>query len=109
MPGDHINYLTFHTIRRRAQARQLTVHAQRLSADAPLTKPSSLKAMKVKIWGSRGSLPASVQSHHIRHKLHEALKIAIEHNLSSENDIDAFIEAKLRGKTRSDLDDDEIE
>ncbi|WP_020588327.1 MBL fold metallo-hydrolase [Desulfobacter curvatus] len=47
--------------------------------------------MNIKFWGSRGSIPISLSSHDIEHKLAKALQMAGSHNLSSENEISRFI------------------
>jgi ribonuclease BN (tRNA processing enzyme) len=51
--------------------------------------------MKVIIWGSRGSLPASVRSETIRYKIYRAVEAAKDHNLKSKADIEAFIDTHL--------------
>jgi len=47
--------------------------------------------MKIKLWGVRGSLPTPLSSREYRNKMKLILKIAVEKGLSSERDIDNFI------------------
>lgn len=51
--------------------------------------------MKVVIWGSRGSLPASVKSKTIRNKIYRAIEAARGYNLKSKKDIEQFIDKQL--------------
>lgn len=51
--------------------------------------------MKVHFWGTRGSLPASVNAESIRNKLKGALAMALEKGLGPRDDIEAFIENEL--------------
>ena len=51
--------------------------------------------MKVYFWGTRGSLPATVLPKHIEKKIRLALEQAVEHGLSSKDDIDEFIAKEL--------------
>jgi phosphoribosyl 1,2-cyclic phosphodiesterase len=51
--------------------------------------------MKIVVWGSRGSLPASVHSGIIRQKIFAALRAAQGRQLSSDKDIDRFIDTHL--------------
>jgi phosphoribosyl 1,2-cyclic phosphodiesterase len=51
--------------------------------------------MKVVIWGSRGSLPASVRSETIRYKVYRAIEAARGHDLKSKEDIEQFIDTQL--------------
>ncbi|MDX1571152.1 MAG: MBL fold metallo-hydrolase [Xanthomonadales bacterium] len=51
--------------------------------------------MKVYFWGTRGSLPATVLPKHIEKKIRLALELAVDHGLSSKDDIDEFIENEL--------------
>jgi len=48
--------------------------------------------MKVYFWGTRGSLPASFDSSRVRPKLQEALRLARDAKLDTDEDIDAFID-----------------
>lgn len=51
--------------------------------------------MKVRFWGTRGSLPASVTSATIRTKITEALKATISRKLCTDSEIDQFIDEVL--------------
>ncbi len=51
--------------------------------------------MDVRFWGTRGSLPASVTTKHIRQKVHRALEIAVERGLGPDMDIEAFMDQTL--------------
>lgn len=51
--------------------------------------------MRVKFWGTRGSLPAPLNATDVRNKLRDALKRARELDLSSEPMIDAFVDNVL--------------
>jgi len=51
--------------------------------------------MKVRFWGTRGSLPASINSKGIREKLRGALEIAVEKGLGPDSDIETFIDQSL--------------
>ena len=51
--------------------------------------------MKVIIWGSRGSLPASMRSEGVRHKIYTALETARECHLKTKDEINNFIDTKL--------------
>ncbi|ETR68482.1 MAG: hypothetical protein OMM_10483 [Candidatus Magnetoglobus multicellularis str. Araruama] len=51
--------------------------------------------MKVKIWGSRGSIPASIKAASIRDKIFTAIDMAKNVPLIDENDINRFIDEKL--------------
>ena len=51
--------------------------------------------MKVIIWGSRGSLPASVRSETIRYKIYRAIEAAKDFDLKSKADIEEFIDTRL--------------
>ncbi|MFH1350072.1 MAG: MBL fold metallo-hydrolase [Pseudomonadota bacterium] len=51
--------------------------------------------MEVHFWGTRGSLPASVNKKRIREKLKAALEIALEKEFGPANDIEAFIDNEL--------------
>ena len=52
--------------------------------------------MKVKIWGSRGSLPTSVTADMVRHKIKLALEEAVKSNITSVDQIDEFIDNSLQ-------------
>jgi hypothetical protein len=43
--------------------------------------------MLVHFWGTRGSLPYSVRTQEIRKKIHSALTIAVEHDLSETSEL----------------------
>ncbi len=51
--------------------------------------------MKIVIWGSRGSLPASLNYCNVWNKIHNALKTAAAEKLGPDDDIKEFIEQKL--------------
>ncbi|MCK4792030.1 MAG: MBL fold metallo-hydrolase [Desulfobacteraceae bacterium] len=51
--------------------------------------------MEVIFWGTRGSLPASVNAESIRQKMHSALEIVVEKGLDPGSDIEAFIETEF--------------
>ena len=51
--------------------------------------------MEVYFWGTRGSLPASVNAEKIRRKLKSALEIAVEKGIGPESDIESFIDNEL--------------
>ncbi len=51
--------------------------------------------MKVIIWGSRGSLPASVRAETVRRKIYKAIEAAKDCQIISEADIENFIDTKL--------------
>jgi phosphoribosyl 1,2-cyclic phosphodiesterase len=51
--------------------------------------------MKVKIWGSRGSIPASIKAGNIREKIFAAIDKAKNVPLIDANDINRFIDEKL--------------
>lgn len=51
--------------------------------------------MEVRFWGTRGSLPASVNAESVRQKLRSALEIATEKALGYGSDIEAFIDNEL--------------
>lgn len=51
--------------------------------------------MKVRFWGTRGSLPASINAEMIRKKIMAALETAINKGIDPETDIGAFIDNEL--------------
>ena len=51
--------------------------------------------MRVRFWGTRGSLPVSLAAEDIKNKIVEALLAAAGRNLKSRADIDAFVERDL--------------
>jgi phosphoribosyl 1,2-cyclic phosphodiesterase len=51
--------------------------------------------MQVCLWGTRGSLPASLQAESIRQRVRYALEIAAQKSLESGSDIEAFIDREL--------------
>ena len=51
--------------------------------------------MEVRFWGTRGSLPASIKTEHIREKVEKVLEIAIKKGLGPDSDINAFIDNEL--------------
>ena len=57
--------------------------------------PRRTRRMKAVTWGSRGSLPATVHAGHIRSKITRALEAVQDHDLSTPEAIDTFIDAHL--------------
>ena len=57
--------------------------------------------MDVRFWGTRGSLPASLNAGDVRAKIRNALKKAIEHGLGPESDLDGFMDHHLRFSERA--------
>lgn len=57
--------------------------------------------MQVVFWGSRGSLPHSVTSEHVRRKVRLALRDAVRAGLDSEDDVDDFVEGQLSFDVRA--------
>ena len=51
--------------------------------------------MDVRLWGTRGSLPATVTTEDIRRKVKRALEIAVQEGLGPQSSIDAFMDEKL--------------
>lgn len=51
--------------------------------------------MLVRFWGTRGSLPAPMTARATRDKIREALRASINHDLSTDEKIDSFIESEL--------------
>jgi len=51
--------------------------------------------MKVTIWGSRGSLPASITAEQVRDKIFKALEASQNYQLKTTKEINAFIESKV--------------
>jgi phosphoribosyl 1,2-cyclic phosphodiesterase len=51
--------------------------------------------MKIYFWGSRGSLPVTLTAKQVRSKILAALQEAVHLNLSSDDDIERFIDEKL--------------
>ena len=51
--------------------------------------------MQVRFWGTRGSLPSATRADTVREKVKSALVTAIEHGVSSDTDIDQFIDSQL--------------
>ncbi len=51
--------------------------------------------MKVRFWGTRGSLPAPLQTADIRKKIKAALLIAAQEQFGPDSDIDAFIDNEV--------------
>jgi phosphoribosyl 1,2-cyclic phosphodiesterase len=51
--------------------------------------------MNVRFWGTRGSLPASITARQIREKISLAIRASRSHNLTTDNDIEAFIDRDL--------------
>jgi phosphoribosyl 1,2-cyclic phosphodiesterase len=51
--------------------------------------------MQVRFWGTRGSLPASLSAHAIREKISIALQRGIQKGLTSEADVNAFMDNEL--------------
>ncbi|MCB1742697.1 MAG: MBL fold metallo-hydrolase, partial [Gammaproteobacteria bacterium] len=57
--------------------------------------------MRVRFWGTRGSLPTALNGTHIKAKLARALALSVGHDLSSPRAIDEFIESRLDFATRA--------
>lgn len=51
--------------------------------------------MRVRFWGTRGSLPAPLNATAVREKIRRALLAAIGHDISTPERVDAFIEDRL--------------
>ena len=49
--------------------------------------------MKVTFWGVRGSIPAPISSLEIKHKVAEVLKQAIKEKITSENQVEEFVDS----------------
>ncbi len=58
-------------------------------------KYTLIRRMKVKFWGTQGSLPASVTAAQVRGKIYDALMLARDENLKSPQDIEHFIDTRL--------------
>lgn len=51
--------------------------------------------MKVKFWGTRGSIPTPTRPARLREKMRQLLRTAVEKNVSSESEIEAFLDERL--------------
>lgn len=51
--------------------------------------------MDIRLWGCRGSLPASNNEETVRRKINEALSIAVKRGLKEDDDIESFIDREL--------------
>jgi len=51
--------------------------------------------MKVRFWGTRGSIPISLTARQTRSKVVTALHVALEHGLSRREDIENFVDTQL--------------
>lgn len=51
--------------------------------------------MEVRFWGTRGSIPASMDADEVRSKVREALGKAVESNLGPGSDLDEFLERNI--------------
>lgn len=51
--------------------------------------------MEVRFWGTRGSIPASVEAAEVRSKIRAALKKAVEQGLNQDTDIDRFMDEHI--------------
>jgi phosphoribosyl 1,2-cyclic phosphodiesterase len=58
-------------------------------------------AVEVRFWGTRGSLPASLNADVVRGKVRNALEKAIEQGLGPGSDLDAFMDRSLRFSERA--------
>lgn len=56
--------------------------------------------MKIRFWGSRGSLPVSLNATGVRQKLIDALEAARDHHFENKSQIENFIDHELPFKTR---------
>ena len=56
--------------------------------------------MKVRFWGTRGSLPAPVTAADIRAKMVRAFEQAVGQNLKTSDQIEAFVDTELDFATR---------
>jgi anti-anti-sigma factor len=67
----------------------------RPEAAVPDAKAEPPGLLRVRFWGTRGSLPAPLQERAVRAKIRAALLAARGHPLGTEQAIDAFIDSKL--------------
>ena len=51
--------------------------------------------MRVKFWGTRGSLPVALNAEHVRAKVRRALELAVEAGIDSSTDLDGLIDATM--------------
>lgn len=51
--------------------------------------------MKVRFWGTRGSIPISLTAAQTRAKLVAALHLAVDHGLNRREDVEAFVDSRL--------------
>ncbi|HUU29267.1 MAG TPA: MBL fold metallo-hydrolase [archaeon] len=51
--------------------------------------------MRVRFWGVRGSLPASMTNEKLREKLKRVIEVAVEKQIGPDTNVDAFIEREL--------------
>ena len=66
-------------------------------AEAAMPHPEAQPAgsLRVRFWGTRGSLPAPLRERGVRVKIHDALVAARGQTLETETAIDAFIDSRL--------------
>jgi hypothetical protein len=57
----------------------------------PKIKTHSAKSMKVKFWGTRGSIPVATNAQYTKDKLKQVLLLALKAKVSNESEIDAFL------------------
>ena len=67
----------------------------RPEATVPHTKAEPAGPLRIRFWGTRGSLPAPLQKGAVRAKIRDALLAARGHALETEQAVDAFIESRL--------------
>ena len=67
----------------------------RPQAAVPYAETRPVEPLRVRFWGTRGSLPAPLQERAVRAKLRDALVAARGHALETEAAIDAFIASRL--------------
>ncbi|MFO7785760.1 MAG: MBL fold metallo-hydrolase [Thermodesulfobacteriota bacterium] len=51
--------------------------------------------MDVRFWGTRGSIPASLDAREVRSKVRAALEKAVEHGLGPDGDLDGFMDENI--------------
>ena len=67
----------------------------RPEATVPHAEAEPAGPLRVRFWGTRGSLPAPLRERAVRAKIREALLAARGHALETEHAIDAFIDSRL--------------
>jgi anti-sigma B factor antagonist len=69
--------------------------APRLEAAVAHAEAEPAGSLRVRFWGTRGSLPAPLRARAVRAKIRDALLAARGHALETEQAIDAFIDRRL--------------